>query len=123
MKTLTVTAFAGMVAALVATAAQAQPGPGVGPVCIRPFDTPDQTINHTHVVDPRTIIFYMRDGTAWKNTLKTACPQLMFHGFTFATDQDEVCANSQSIKVINSGEVCELGNFTRYTPPPGSTAP
>lgn len=118
MKTLTAAALATAIAALAATTAAAQPGPGVGPTCIRPFDTPDETINHTHVVDPRTIIFYMRDGTAWKNTLKSACPDLMFHGFTFVTHQDEVCANSQGIKVLQSGEVCQLGEFSPYTPAP-----
>lgn len=123
MKTLTVAAFASALAALAATSSQAQPGPGVGPICIRPFDSPDDTINHTHVVDSRTILFYLRDGSVLKNTLKNSCPGLMFHGFEFVTRQDEICANSQAIRVIESNQTCQLGEFTPYTPPPAPSAP
>ena len=125
MKTLRTAVFLGTLAALAATSAQTQPGPGVGPVCIRPFDTPGPggTINHTHVVDARTILFYLRDGSVMKNTLKNPCPDLMFHGFVFVTPQDEICANSQAIRVLESNETCQLGDFTPYTPAPGSSTP
>lgn len=106
--------------AVFATAANAQGMGSAGPVCIRPFDSPDDPINHTHVVDPQTILFYMSDGKIWKNTLKTPCRGLMFHGFSFATHQDEICSNAQAIHVIESGETCELGTFTPYTPPPAT---
>jgi hypothetical protein len=68
---------------------------------------------NTHVVDPQTILFYTPDGKVWKNTLKTPCRGLMFHGFTFVTRQDEVCENSTGIRVIESGEVCTLGPFVQ----------
>lgn len=106
-----------------ATAASAQPqatmsGPGkASPVCIRPFDTPTGSIDHTHVVNPQTVLFYMRDGKVWKNSLKSPCPGLLYHGFTFVTHQDEVCSNAQAIQVIVTGEVCQLGEFAPYTPP------
>jgi hypothetical protein len=114
-------ATAVFLAVFAAVSAQAQSGPqsptGSGPVCLRPFDTPGSgAIDHTHVVDPQTILFYMRDGKIWKNTLKTSCPGLMFHGFNFATHQDEICSNAQSIRVIETDEVCELGAFTPYAP-------
>ncbi len=87
------------------------------PVCIRPFDSPTGSIDHTHVVDPQTVLFYMRDGKVWKNSLRSPCRGLMFHGFTFLTHQDEVCSNAQGIQVVETGEVCQLGAFTPYSPP------
>lgn len=120
MKTLT---SAAMVLAFAAIPALAQPGPpppprltGVGPVCLRPFDSPQDTINHTHVLDEQHILFYMRDGRVWLNTLKGPCPGLLLHGFTFTTNYPEICANSTPIRVINSGAVCALGPFTPYAP-------
>jgi hypothetical protein len=114
----------GLLAVLGVASAQAQPaansptdsGRGA-PVCIRPFDAPRGNLDHTHVVDRQTILFYMRDGKVWKNTLRTPCMGLLFHGFEFVTHQDEVCSNAQSIRVITTGEVCQLGPFTPYTPP------
>jgi hypothetical protein len=113
MKVFVAAAF---LAALAATSAQAQPMEKSGPVCLRPFDSPDDPVDHTHVVNPQTVLFYMRDGKVWKNTLKSPCPGLMLHGFTFVTHQDEICDNAQAIQVIESGEVCELGSFTPYAP-------
>lgn len=115
-------AVASVLAAFVAVPVVAQPAPtpapttGVGPVCLHPFSTPTDTINHTHVLDPQHVLFYMRDGKVWLNTLKGRCPGLMFHGFSFVTPEDDVCANSTPIKVIESGETCTLGPFTPYVP-------
>ena len=75
------------------------------------------SIENTTTVDPSTILFHMRNGTVWKNTLKTPCPGLKFHGFTYLTRADEVCSNAQSIAVIETGEACQLGIFTPYTGP------
>jgi hypothetical protein len=119
MRTL---AAAALAAAFVAMPAIAQPDmapaptTGVGPVCLRPFDSPQDLINHTHVLDPQHVLFYMRDGKVWLNTLKGPCPGLMFRGFSFVTPEDEICANSTPIKVIDSGETCSLGPFTPYAP-------
>ncbi len=127
MKTL---AAAAVIAALSAISAQAQQAPnglqssggnGAGPVCLRPFDVsgPGGAIQ-THVVDPQTILFYMPNGKVWVNKLKTRCRGLMFHGFEYVTRQDELCSNQVAIRVIESGEVCKLGAFTPYTPPPAN---
>jgi hypothetical protein len=122
MRTFATAAFLAAFAAVSAQAQQGSPrGAFAAPVCLRPFDTPGQgAIDHTHVVDPQTILFYMRDGKVWKNTLKARCPGLMFHGFSFATHQDEICSNAQSIRVVETEEVCQLGAFTPYAP--GSAA-
>jgi len=119
MKMLAAAAFLAAFATLPAPAQTGtQTSAGLSaPVCLRPFDTPGAgAIDHTHVVDARTILFYMRDGKIWKNTLRERCPALMFHGFTFVTHQDEICSNAQSIRVVESGEVCQLGVFTPYPP-------
>ena len=86
-------------------------------VCIRPFDTPTGSIDRTKVVDPQTVLFYMRDGKIWKNRLHAPCRGLEFHGFSFVTHYDELCSNAVSIQVIDTGQVCQLGYFTPYTPP------
>lgn len=119
MKTFAAAAFLAAFAAVPAQAQQGAPaGAFAGPVCLGSFDAPGQgAIDHTHVVDPQTILFYTRDGKVWKNTLKARCPSLMFHGFSFATHQDEICSNAQSIRVVATDEVCQLGVFTRYAQP------
>ena len=90
-------AAAAFTVALVAAPAIAQPPSppapttGVGPVCLHPFSSTQDTINHTHVLDPQHVLFYMRDGKVLLNTLKGPCPGLMIHGFSFVTPEDD-CA-------------------------------
>jgi hypothetical protein len=74
-------------------------------------------IENTTTVDASTILFHMRNGTVWKNTLKVPCPGLKFHGFSYLTRADEVCSDAQAISVIETGEACELGTFTPYAGP------
>ena len=87
-------AIAAFFSTLIAVPAMAQPmstpTSGVGPVCIHPFWTQQDTINHTHVLDPQHVLFYMRDGKVMLNTLKGPCPGLMFHGFSFVTPKDDI---------------------------------
>ncbi|HEX4157938.1 MAG TPA: hypothetical protein VHY79_05640 [Rhizomicrobium sp.] len=116
MKTLVATAFLAAIIAAPALAQPAAPTTGVGPVCIHPFWTQQDTINHTHVLDPQHVLFYMRDGKVLLNTLKGPCPGLMFHGFSFVTPEDDICANSTHIQVIETHETCSLGPFTPYAP-------
>lgn len=107
-------------AAVAATTAGAQVGPQnpAGPVCLQPGTVPNEPIPRTKVLDPQNILFYTRGGQVWKNTLKTPCRGLMFRGFVVVGRQDEICSNASSIRVIGSGETCQLGAFTPYTPPP-----
>lgn len=108
----------GATALLLAGGAVAQPAPEPPqghPVCLRPFDTPGPGgLIHTHVVDPRTILFYMPNGKVWVNHLKSQCRGLMFHGFEYVTHEDEICSNQTAIRVIESGEICKLGDFVPY---------
>jgi hypothetical protein len=84
-----------------------------GPVCLRTY-----FIQETKIVDAKTIDFKMRDGTVYRNALRTPCPGLRFHGFVYVTRMDEICDNLQSIRVLESHEVCLLGAFTKLPPAP-----
>jgi hypothetical protein len=82
------------------------------PVCLESY-----RIRNTTVVDPHTILFHMEDGTTWRNTMKSACPDLKWYGFVYVEHgPDEVCENMQPIRVIHTGETCLLGAFTRDAP-------
>ena len=98
------------VALLLACAAHAA---GNAPVCLRIID-----IKNTNSPDPHTILFHMRDGSTWKNTLPHPCNGLQFNGFSYNTSIDKICSNLQSIRVNQNGNVCMLGAFTPYAPPP-----
>jgi hypothetical protein len=75
-------------------------------------------IDHTVVVDDRTILFYMRGGKVWQNTLREACPSLKFErAFSEEIRGDVVCSNRQIIRVLHTGAACSLGAFTPYIPP------
>jgi hypothetical protein len=113
-------AVATLAAAVAIPAAAQVVGPlnPTGPVCLRPGGVPNEPIPRTKILDPQNILFYTREGQIWKNTLKTPCRGLMFHGFVVVGRQDEICSNATSIRVIESNETCQLGAFTPYTPPP-----
>ena len=74
-------------------------------------------IDHTQTVDERTLLFYMKDGKIWKNTLQSRCPSLKFYGFAYVTSDGLICSNQQVIHVLKSHETCVLGPFVQYTPP------
>jgi hypothetical protein len=76
--------------------------------CLRSMD-----IDHTSVPDARTILFHMKGGRVWKNTLMADCAGLRFHGFIYdASPNGEICGNLQTIRVITTGSVCALGPFS-----------
>ena len=87
--------------------------PAPAPTCLR-----TDRIHHTVVPDNRTILFFMHGGEVWKNTLPAACVGLDFPGgFEYATFHDEVCANSEVIRVLKHGNFCRLGAFSAAEPP------
>ncbi len=107
-KTLTgVVALAGVLALAPALAAESQ---DVAPknVCIL-----GTSVVGTTVVDNKTVLFRMNDGTVWRNTLKKECPHLGFErGFSQVIRGNMICANMQVITVLQSGTPCQLGDFT-----------
>ena len=75
-------------------------------------------VDHTTVApDSKSIVFHLRGGDQVVNTLPAACNGLQFHGFTYVSRTDEVCAG-QGIRVIKSGQVCMLGQFAPSAPTP-----
>ncbi len=103
--------IAAAIAGLSISAAAAQPASG-GNVCLQA-----NMIDHTHTVDANTVLFYMRGGKVWKNTLAGPCPGLALSGFEVTGHQDEICGSGTGITVIKSGAACRLGEFTPYAPP------
>jgi hypothetical protein len=83
------------------------------PVCLWTY-----MIDRTKVIDARTLDFRMRNGVVYRNALRTECQGLKFHGFVYVTHFDDICDNMQSIRVLESGEVCLLGAFTKLPPAP-----
>jgi len=80
---------------------------------------PVNQIDRTDILDDSAILFYMKDGKTWLNTMRFPCPSLKIEGgFTYQPDTQEICSNAQTIRVVPSGGLCELGQFTRFTPPP-----
>jgi hypothetical protein len=105
-----------------ATAANAQ-GMGAAPapanhVCLWTY-----MIDHTTTVDPSTVLFHMKNGQVWRNTLQGPCPGLKFHGFSYLTRSDTICSNAVPIQVIDTHESCSLGTFTPEHPPTGGWTP
>ena len=102
-------ALAGFGGAALAQGAGAGTTTGGGHVCLWTYQ-----IDHTHVVNPRTVLFYMKDGHVWRNDLKTPCRGLEFNGFVFVSRSDEICGPEIGIRVIRTGEACSLGEFSPY---------
>jgi hypothetical protein len=71
-----------------------------------------QEIQRTETPDDRTIIFHMRDGKVWRNTLRTACPMLRTSPYTQKLNGDLVCSNQQFIHLTLTGDDCALGDFS-----------
>lgn len=117
MKAIVMGAALAVLAIGVARAEAVAPPPAQssGHVCLWTY-----LIDHTQTVDPKTVIFHMKNGDEWRNTLTSPCRGLMFHGFAYVTRDGSICDNMQSIMVLESHQVCMLGAFT---PEPKAPAP
>lgn len=74
-------------------------------------------IDHTKAPDDKTIIFYMKDRSAYQSTLQSVCPELRINGFSYvATPPAQICGGLQSIRVLRTGSVCLLGPLVPITP-------
>jgi hypothetical protein len=91
-----------------ATAASAAPNK-----CVRIRD-----IQSAKSDDGKILTFTMKDGTVLYNHLQGTCSQLKFNGFVWVVHGgEEVCENQQSLRVLQSGQVCVLGKFGAPPPP------
>ena len=99
------------------TTAATQPGGGSG--CLQTF-----RVDYTDILDDRTILYHMKDGKVWRNSLPFACPSLKNEGgFAYAAESPDICSNEGSIRVLRSGIVCQLGAFTLEPPPAKASQP
>jgi hypothetical protein len=76
-------------------------------------------IKNTAVLDDQTIVFQLRDGSVWKNTLDFSCPRLGFYeAFSYESRGMQLC-DLDNVKVIETsgfiGPTCGLGKFERQT--------
>ena len=100
-------------AASASTAGSDLPAVTVGPACLEA-----SLVDSTGVIDDRTILFHMRNGTVWKNTLRQSCANLKFRrGFSEVVRSGEICANKQIISVLGTKNTCQLGHFTLESRP------
>ncbi len=67
----------------------------------------------TNSKDGKTLVIKMRDGRTLVNHLQGVCSDLKFNGFvwTLHSGDTQVCENQQSLRVLQSGQVCVLGKF------------
>jgi len=111
-------AFVSALAVAAVAAVAATPASADRPICLQNY-----LIDHTSVKDSQTILFYMKNGDVFQNRLRNACPDLHFHGFVMdIRGGGEVCSNQQTIKVLVSHQVCQMGEFTPYRAPPKAPA-
>jgi hypothetical protein len=99
-----------LAAVLAAAPTRAQPGGGPATrICIR-----DNDIRDTKITDDRTIVFHLRNGKTYVNTLVHRCAGLKFNGgFVYdGTPNGELCDNLVTIRVVHAGNACLLGAFT-----------
>lgn len=97
---------------LFAQAAMAQPARA--PICLS-----TRNISQTSPSpDGAAITFRMTDGSVWRNDLRGRCPDLKWDGFSWATSNPmaQVCENEQTLQLMRTGEVCQLGQFTQLQP-------
>ena len=104
----TIAKLAGLLA--LGAAAAATPA-AAGGVCLHTY-----YIQSTHVVDAKTILFKMKDGTVWRNDMPASCSGLLFRGFAYRLNYDELCDYGQSIRVLTTNQICMLGSFTKQAP-------
>jgi hypothetical protein len=77
-------------------------------------------IDHTQVLNDHQVLFYLRGNKIWLNTLQGSCSTLPIEeGFAMMSDFSQFCANAQTIRVVNTRQVCSLGEFTPYEKPVG----
>lgn len=99
--------FAALAILLASCTATVAPAFAEAPICLQ-----TNRIDRTTVVNPKTILFHMKDGKIYRSAMRTACLGLKFHGFAYVVRAGEICGGSQSIRVLATGEVCVLGKFT-----------
>ncbi len=71
-------------------------------------------VTGTKAVDSRTIDFLMRDGSVYRNSLRTPFNGATFAGFIHRSWSNEFC-DHEIITIMDSREQCVLGNFKKLS--------
>jgi hypothetical protein len=79
-------------------------------------------IRNTRVRDDRTIDFFLRDGTVYRNRLPHSCPGLgLEERFSYATSLSRLCSVDTVTVLLSApamrGATCGLGQFQRVELP------
>lgn len=84
-------------------------GPATAKICIDSRD-----IVSSKSDDGKVMVFKMKNGQTLINRLRGSCPDLKFNGYVWQlrSGDTQVCENTQSFRVLQSGQVCMLGAFT-----------
>jgi hypothetical protein len=82
-------------------------------------------VNTTPSNDGKLLTLKMRDWRSLVNHLQGVCSDLRFNGFVWVLHgTNDVCENQQTIRVLQSGQICLLGRFEQgKTPAPAPKAP
>lgn len=109
MKTILATLISA--AAFVAVTA----APASANMCIHQRD-----IEGTNSKDGKNLTFRMNDGRVLVNHLQGTCSDLRFNGFAWSVPgTDDICEYQQSLRVLQSGQICVLGKFDVVKDKPG----
>ena len=67
--------------------------------------------------DGKVMTFTLSNGKTVYNRLQGVCPGLRFNGFEWTIrGPQQVCEGQQSLRVLQSGEICVLGKFSDEKP-------
>lgn len=110
------TTIAIFVAALAVAAVTA--APAFANMCVNQRD-----IEGTNSKDGKNLTFRMNDGRVLVNHLQGTCSDLRFNGFVWSVPgTDEICEYQQSLRVLQSGQICVLGKFDVVKDKPAAPA-
>jgi hypothetical protein len=79
--------------------------------CLKLRDIRDTVSN-----DGKTLVVTLNNGKVYNNRLQGVCSELKFQGFSWVTHNDEVCDNENTLRVLDSGQMCQLGVFVPAPP-------
>jgi hypothetical protein len=82
------------------------------PMCLEVAD-----IRRTNAPDGQHLLFYMRDGKVWENTLTRSCAGLTSNSWTWVVRGPlRVCANTHTLRVFQTNVICRIGDFAPPRP-------
>ena len=86
---------------------------------LRLYELQREIASTTPSNDGKLLTFKMRDGRVLVNHLQGVCSDLRFNGFAWVLrGTDDICENQQSLRVLQSGQICVLGRFDPAKPAP-----